>query len=453
MTADQILSILWRRRAVFVATFILVLGTIALVTFSLPKVYSTTAYLIVEQRGEAGNAFEAVQVNEVLTRTYAELLQTRNVAADVAEEVSFRTDADEVLQSVDAAVVSQSQLLSITAEAGNARDAQQLADTYATVFVRRTNREAGATAGLRVAERAPLADAPTRPQPRLYLLVGMLVALVAAAGVALLRHRLDQRLDVEPDAAEVLGLPVIARVPFRRAGGHGQEEAYRFLLANLSFANGGKRPESIAVVSANEGEGKSTTSFNLALAAAELGISVVVVDADLRRPTLSRTADVAIDPGQAGLSTFLAGGATVAITDLAVPVPGTLLEIIPAGPVPPNAAALLGSQGLADFAARARRVYDLVVFDTPPLTVGADASFVVAAADGAVMVIDPARAKRSAVTQAVEQLRRVRSGLLGVALNRVAEQQSSYHYGDEPPGPKSRPPMRRVVEPDAPTRG
>jgi capsular exopolysaccharide synthesis family protein len=185
------------------------------------------------------------------------------------------------------------------------------------------------------------------------------------------------------------------------------------------------------------------------MAASELGISVALVDADMRRPSVSRLAGLPIDQSQAGLSTFLGGGAAVAITDLAVTVPGTLLEIIPAGPIPPNPAALLGSQALANFEARASKVYDLVIFDTPPLTVGADASLVVATVEGAVLVVDPARARRAAVSQAVEQLRRVGSGVLGVALNRVAEQQSAYHYtADEDAQRGQRAPAGRS---DAPT--
>jgi polysaccharide biosynthesis transport protein len=448
MTADQLLKVLWRRRVTFLVTFVLVLGAAAAVTAALPKVYTTTAYLLVTQSQEAGSAFEAVQVNELLTRTYAELLQTRNIAEDVAARLGPGNRASAVQRATDVSVVSQSQLLSIKADGDTPLRAQQVANTYAQIFLERV----GAERALRIAERAPLVASPSRPQPRLYLLVGALVALFLATAVALLRHRLDQRLEVDEGTTDILGLPIIARISqrSRRATRRGHDEAFRFLLVNLSFAGGGRRPASVAIVSAAEGEGKSTTSLNLAIAAAELGISVALVDADLRRPSLARMSGIAVARGQSGLSTFLAGEG-VAISELAIPFEGSRLHLIPPGPLPPNPAALVSSPRLADVEIQAREQYDLVIYDTPPVTVGPDASLLVAASEVCVLVVDPAKARRTGLSRAVDQLRRTGGNVVGVALNRIAEPTPAEYYIGDSEDSAPAPRMGGDADPTEPT--
>jgi polysaccharide biosynthesis transport protein len=436
VNATQLLEVVWRRRLTALLTFLVALGAAAAVTFSLPKVYSSTAYLLVGQTAQAGNAFEAVQINQLATRTYGELLQTRNLAEDVSRRVPWTETPEGLLAATSVSVVSDSQLLALTAEADSPERARQIANTYASTFVERSEqlREQGGTdTRVAVAEAAPLVDDPVRPRPRLYLAIAAVLAAAAAVGVALLRHRLDQRIEIATTTTEVLGLPVLGRVPQRSGRGDADElaDAFRFLLTNLAFANQGRRPGSIAVVSSNEREGKTTTSLNIARAAAELGISVAVVDADLRRPSLVRMLELETDEVGGGLSSFLAGSSATAITELALPVPGSSLQVVPAGPVPPNPAALLGSEGLGEFEERARKVFDLIVIDTPPLTVGPDASLVAAAVEGVVLVLDPGRTRRNAATRSVEQLRRAQGNVLGVVLNRTADElRTDYYHAD-----------------------
>jgi polysaccharide biosynthesis transport protein len=427
---DQLLPVLWRRRTTFLVTFVAVLAAVAIVTAQLPKVYSTTSYLLVTPAQPAGSDYETAQVSETLTKTYGQLLGTDNVALDVQSRLGPGVADGNVGEAVTIDT-GETQLIGIAAEGSSPREAQRIANTYAETFRDRAARfgnRTAASADVTVAEYATLPGAPVRPRPRLYLLVGALLAGLAAAGVALLRHRLDQRLDISDADTEALGLPILARIPDRRPGPGGTDEAYRLLLANLAFVNDGERPRTLTVVSSAEQEGKSTTSLSLARAAAETGLETLVVDADLRRPTLVKKLGLSVVPSAKGLSSFLVRSA-LSLTEAVREVPSVPnLDVIGAGPLPPNPAALLATGQLAEFDERARRAYQLVVYDTPPLSIAADASLVASRADGVMLVVDARKTQRKVAHQALEQLRRANVNLLGIVLNRVPDLHDPAYY-------------------------
>jgi succinoglycan biosynthesis transport protein ExoP len=193
----------------------------------------------------------------------------------------------------------------------------------------------------------------------------------------------------------------------------------------------GQRPRSVAVVSAGEAEGKSTCTLSVGRAAAELGTEVLIVEADLRRPGL-------VDKVQAGRRAR-EGFATalmrpeMPLADEVVHVPGSTLDLLPSGPIPPNPAALLAGDRLANFDARTRTVYDLVVYDTPPFSAGADAALVSSVAEGVVLVVDATKTHRTPMLQAIEQLRRSRANVLGVVVNRAPDAVDAYYGTAEAP--------------------
>lgn len=438
LNAEQLLAVLWRRRATFLVTFASVMAAVVAVTLWLPAVYSTSTYLWVTSTREAANDFDATQTNQVLTKTYAELLQTRSVALAVAAQVPYRSSAAAVESATSVAPISQSQLIRITAEGSTPRRAQQLADTYATVFLSRVaplNARTGIESRITLAESASLPDEPIRPRPALYLLVGTLLAGFLAATAATLRHRLDKRFEIDNSTTEILGLPIIARIPELGAGASSDGDdtrmdqfldAFRLLYTNLTFANGAEGARSVAIVSANESEGKSTVCMRLGQVATELHLRVALVDADLRRPRLSSMRDT---QAGTGLSTVLERLQPLSISDVAIPFDGTDMKIIPSGPLPANPTGLLNRQRLVELTSRAKNLFDLVIFDTPPVSLGADASLIAATTDIALLVINARSTRHSDVVQAIEQLRRARANVVGVVVNRIdAHGRSYYRY-------------------------
>jgi polysaccharide biosynthesis transport protein len=437
-------GVLWRRRWIALLAFVAVLGGVGAVTASLPKVYEATAYMLVNPDRPGNSDFEQTQISQALVTTYAELLDSQNLADEVRSRLGNGYDGNP-RDAISVEGVPESQLLKLTGEAETPELTQRLTNVYTEVFQERIRElsDADAASGrATVAEPATLPDAPVRPRPKLYLAIGAVLAALAAVGVALLAQRLDQRLLVSDDVTEVLGLPVIGRIPHGSAlervlageppgdrESRAAAEAFRLLLANLTFANMGERPRTVAIVSSEEQEGKSTTALSLGRAAGELDTSTLLVEADLRRPSLSAKAGGWIGGG-VGFSSLLVHRATLA--EAVWPLPSSNVDLLPAGPLPPNPAALLGSPALREFDEEARDRFNLVVYDTPPLSVAADASLVSAITDGVVLVVDARRTRRRAAAHALDQLRRAQANILGVVVNRVELTHGSGYYAADP---------------------
>ena len=459
MDADQLLGILWRKRVTAFVTFVCAFAAVALVTYSLPRTYSTNAYVIVNPINPSSNDYAAQQVSQVDTQTTSELLQTRNTADLVARALPYKATPKRLKGRVDISPVAQTQLVLITANESTPWRAQQLANTYASVFTTQVAPTIG-FARPSVAQTAPLVATPSAPRVPLYLLVGAILAAMTACGAALVRERLDRSLRIDEFDAELLGLPILARVPevatVRRKAGDGAPpgdhdirflEGFRWVFANLAFVRGGERPATIAVVSAGEAEGKSTVCVAMAHAAEEvLTDGVLLVDGDLRRPSLERRLGLP-EKAEEGLSSYLAEPALRHdLSALTQKMSDANIALIPAGPEPPSPASLLGMPTLGEFVGDVSHLYGMVVFDTPPISAGADASLIAQRTEGAILVVDARSSRVGSVEWSLEQLQRARVNVVGVIVNRVSASSASvYAYGRDRGGRRSQRERRRAA--------
>ena len=226
-----------------------------------------------------------------------------------------------------------------------------------------------------------------------------------------LGHRPDLAVLARPDSAEA--------------------EAYRALRANIKFAGGsdgrGEHPaRSILLADAGAGDERPAIAANLACALAAAGDPTLLLDADLRRPSLHALFGL---PNEEGVSTFLRGGSTG--RDATLPlrptaVPG--LTLLPAGPPPPDPAELLAADRFRVLLALARDAAAFVIVDAPPVTAVADALAVAAAVDGVLLIVRAGRTRRAAAQRAKEQLLRVGANLLGVVLTDAKVGRGEYRY-------------------------
>jgi capsular exopolysaccharide synthesis family protein len=189
-------------------------------------------------------------------------------------------------------------------------------------------------------------------------------------------------------------------------------EAYRTLRTNLLFSAAVRAVSRIVVTSPGPEEGKSTTAANLAIAFAQQGHRVLLIDCDLRRARVHKIFDETNVPG---LTNVLVGGEEIAVAIRRTRIEG--LNILPSGPLPPNPAELLGSAQMTSLLDRLSETYDLLLIDTPPLLAASDAAIVSRIVDGALVVVRAGRTEKSALQTAVQQLTTVGARVLGTVLN------------------------------------
>ena len=429
---DSPLAIIWRRKFLIGATFLVFVVTAAVVSKSLEKVYSTHSTLLVGLEADE-QTFDSVQASQAFARSFADIIDSPNIAGEVAGALGDGASARELGDATTFEPVSETQLLEIHAEDPDPARAKQIADIYGAVFIDYARRNLAETtkATISLADEAPLPSSPARPKPTLYTLLAAIFGLALGLALGFLRDRLDHRLRTSEDVESRFEAPVLARVP-RRGGSERSisafRESYRLLRANLQFSTVDRPARSIAVTSGEAAEGKTTTIMQLAIASAEMGLEVIVVEADFRRPAL-QTAFMPdrVEPLLPGFSNYLVGASSV--DEVVHPTGLPNISIVPAGPLPPTPSALLearfGNRATADLLDRA----DLILVDCPPLSIGADASLIATWVDGLIVVVDLGSSTDTSVREALRNLEAAHARVLGLVLNRDPSfETASYGY-------------------------
>lgn len=200
-------------------------------------------------------------------------------------------------------------------------------------------------------------------------------------------------------------------------------EQFRTVRTNLQFAAVDEELRSMLVTSSSPSEGKSMTTANLAVVNAQQGKKVLLIDADMRKPTVHYTFRL---DNLHGLSNILVGEGTLQTATFASDVDN--LDILSSGPIPPNPSELLGSKRMARLLQEALEIYDLVIFDTPPVLAVTDAQILANLVDGTLLVIRSGQTHLEAATKAKEALMPAKARLLGTVLNDREKQASNYYY-------------------------
>jgi capsular exopolysaccharide synthesis family protein len=317
-------------------------------------------------------------------------------------------------------------------------------------------KEAGVSAGLksnnfRIVDVARTPTGPIEPNIPRNLLFGMVLGLASGVGLAFLLEGLDNTVRTTEQAQMVSGLASLGMIPLgsksAREGANNKRlviasskeavelvtqvrpqsqmaESYRALRTSLLLSNLGSAPRVIMVTSALPQEGKTTTSINSAVVLAQKGVRVLLIDADLRRPSIHKT--LGMGPHR-GLSNVLTGSMSLqdAITESPI-LPN--LSILPAGTPPPNPAELLASSNMRDVLAELREQYDHIVLDTPPSLSVTDAVVLSPRADAVVLVIRSGQTTKQALRRARDILMQVNAKVVGVLLNAVDLSSPDYYY-------------------------
>lgn len=278
---------------------------------------------------------------------------------------------------------------------------------------------------------------PISPNIPQNVLLATVAGLVIAVITVLIIEYLDDTIKDAEDAQRVLGLSTlgaITRMPSSRNQADSLitlkhprspiSEAYRVLRTNLRFSGIENPAGALLVTSPGPTEGKTTTAANLAVAVAQSGRRVVLLDCDLRRPTLDKYFGLSNDEGLSSL--FLNDTAT--LESVMRPTKLDTLKVITSGPIPPNPAELLDSNRMRRILETLRSQADLLIIDSPPVLAVADASIVGARCSGVILVIDAGRTRSDISRRAVETLNKTGTKVLGVVLNRISPRRAAGDY-------------------------
>lgn len=201
-------------------------------------------------------------------------------------------------------------------------------------------------------------------------------------------------------------------------------EQYRTIRTNIQFASSiDRKLQTLVVTSSGPGEGKSTSSANLAVVFAKSGQKVLLIDADMRKPTVFKTFQLT---NEIGLSTVLSTGSSVGETAQSTTIEN--LYVLTSGPKPPNPSELLGSMRMDQVIQEARNLYDIVIFDMPPVVAVTDAQIMASKVDGTLLVVRENVTKKEAVTKAKELLQLVNARVLGVVYNGAEQSKDQGYY-------------------------
>lgn len=287
---------------------------------------------------------------------------------------------------------------------------------------------------------------PSGPRTVRNVLLGLAVGVLLGLALAFLFDMVDRRVREPSELEEIFGRPVLATVPELKelkAGkrtamlsGHAQE-VFQLLRANLRYFNVDRDMKTVLVTSALPGEGKTTVAWNLAVTAARSRSRVLLIEADLRRPTLANRQSAPSAAG--GLSTVLSDQQSMdqAVQHLELTggrgqadqrTGSSTLDVLFAGPIPPNPADLLESRRMGTVLQEARSLYDLVVIDTPPAAVVSDAAPLVGQVDGVIVVSRLRKLKRESAAHLRKQLDRFSAPVIGIVVNSLYKS-DAYGYG------------------------
>jgi receptor protein-tyrosine kinase len=482
----ELLSVLWRRRAIVLAVFgVSVVASLGLSLRS-PKQYSSSAQLLFREPGFAqalfGNGLfqNGPEEPQRTTQTNIDVVTSMSVATKVQSQLHSTGSLQGLLKSISVTPSSNANIATIQATRSSPKEAAAVANAFAGGYIayrRETDRGLVSQAEELVSQSLARANAAERPKleeslrqlrvlrslqtgngeviayarpsgtavspkPARDVLLGGVLGLLLGCGLALLVDFLDRRLKTIEDIERAYGgYPVIASIPHAPAGDQRAfdvdgplGEAYRILRENLRFFDPGGNAHCFLITSAEEGEGKSTVAVNLALAIAAVGQRVLLVEADMRRP--SAAAQLGVRSRVPGLSDLLISQAS--LEECLVPVEvDSHITVMPSGTMPPNPADLLSAGRMSEILTGLRDTADVVIIDSPPLLPVADTRVLVRMPeiDGVVVVSRASVSQRDRVRAARRILDQSTRRIFGLVITGVKESLGSdYYYGDSSSG-------------------
>jgi capsular exopolysaccharide synthesis family protein len=426
---------------------IIILSTVAYTFTQTPLYQASTRLFVSTTAGQsATDLYQSSRYSQERVLSYTQLIMGETLAQRTIDRLGLSMTSATLKANVTARSKPDTVLIDVAVLDRSPVQARDIANAMSDEFVRMVRELETPSQGARpdarviIEQFASIPEQPVVPKKARNLALGFVLGGMMGLGLAFLRDLLDITVKNRDNVEQITGASVVGIVPFdkdRRSNAaisfdrdnSPAAESVRKLRTNLQFLAVDNPPRLIVVTSSVPNEGKSTTAINIALALAEADHNVLLVDSDMRRPSLHRYLDVI---GSVGFSTVLSGGASLddALQNTGFP----RLTILAAGTIPPNPSELLGTQVAKNTLAAMRARFDYVIIDSPPLLAVTDGAILATEADGALLLVRVEKTTREQLTHATGILGDVGATLLGTVMTMVPTRRSSgynyYYYGE-----------------------
>lgn len=440
--------------AIFRKNWILILVTTLLATgaaaaYSLvatPQYQAQTELFVSVRTGEAstGDLTQGSTYVRQAVTSYVSVVTSGVVLDQVIDELDLDTTANALAERITASSPTNTVLIDIAVTDPDPDQAALIANTLSSVFsdvvsndLENPSEGQAARVQLQTIQPAQVPSAPVSPKVARNLALGFLLGLFLGIGIAVLREVLDTRVRSKADIAAITDLPIIGTVgndpkadqrPLiaLESPRNPLVESYRTLRTNLQYINvdnNGKK--SIVITSAGPSEGKSTTAANLAIVMADTGSRILIIDADLRKPKISKLLGI---EGGNGLSDLLIG--RINLEDALQRWGRQQIFVLPAGRIPPNPSELLQSTAMARLLEKLAGHFDFIIIDTTPVLAVTDAAILSNLTGGAIVVSAAGKTRKEELANALESLKAVGGKVIGILPTMVPTKgPDSYGYG------------------------
>ncbi|HWM75227.1 MAG TPA: polysaccharide biosynthesis tyrosine autokinase [Nocardioides sp.] len=455
MDFKQFLHVLRRRWITIVVVVAVALGIAAIVNWrATPEYESKSRVFIGLDLQSAADATGSLFLLTGRVQSYADLADSSDLMNQVISDLNLQMTPSELADKIEAEVVQDTTLIDLQVVDEDPSEAQAIARVHARRLTEylsdlETPSDSDSTRIVaRVTDSASYNGSPVSPRTWLNFAVAGLIGLLIGVAAAVSRHILDRTVSSQEHVQEVTDKPVLASIGYDASikkhplltdlGSFApRTEAFRVLRTNLQFLDLDHQPRCLVISSALQGEGKTMTSTNLAIALAQTGRRTLLIDGDLRRP---RVAGLLGLDAAVGLTTVLVGNTDVQEA-IQVHDPSGL-HFLASGAKPPNPTEILQSRVTQELIRELSDSYDMVIIDGPPLLPVADASVLATIADGVILVIQHGKTTRDAVADAVTRLEQVGGRLFGIAVNMIPKRATGgyyYYYYEESTRPARKP--------------
>ena len=432
-----------RRRWLLVFSCVaLTIGAAAIYTWQATPQYSSSAQLFVSTTpSDTADAYQGGLFASQRVTSYADLVGTRQLAEQVADNLGGDVDPESLRNAVDAEVVPETVNLRIIATDPDPVRARDIAQAYAEALsdlvadIETPSGRENAPIKASIVDNANVSDNPVSPQPVRNLGLAALLGLLLGVGLAVVRELLDTSVSSSEDVAAVTEAPILGRIgtdplaarkdPVEALSeASAWAEAFRVLRTNMQYVDVDHDRRVFVVSSSLPTEGKTTTAVNLAVTMAMAGQRVALIECDLRRPLIAKR--LGLDDA-VGTTNVLVG--KVVWRNAMQEYGDTGLSVMACGPIPPNPSELLQSQAMEKLIDELREQFDVLLLDAPPLLPVTDAALLGARADGVLVVVRHGRTTRDQLDHGLERVDAVDATCVGVVVNLAPATKSGRGYG------------------------